>query len=70
MESAVDWLTRAATLVASEWAKRMHAVNVDADAIKYVAPAFKLSHMLAEDSDAIYKAAEAASAQPDRRSRR
>ncbi|MDO9112438.1 MAG: HipA domain-containing protein [Polaromonas sp.] len=70
MESAVAWLTRAATLVASEWAKRMHAVNVDADAIKYVAPAFKLSHMLAENADAIYKAAEAASARPDRRSRR
>ena len=38
MESAVTWLARAATLIASEWAKRMSAVNVDTDAIKYVAP--------------------------------
>ncbi|WP_372827273.1 type II toxin-antitoxin system HipA family toxin [Polaromonas sp.] len=70
MESAVAWLTRAATLIASEWAKRMSAVNVDADAIEYVSPAFKLSHALAENPEAIYKAAEAASARPDRRHRR
>lgn len=69
LETAAAWLARASTLIAGEWAKRMHAVNVDTDAIKYVAPAFKLSHMLAENAAAIYKAAEAASAKPGRRSR-
>ncbi|MEO8023830.1 HipA domain-containing protein [Polaromonas sp.] len=70
MKSAVAWLASAATLIASEWAKRMSAVNVDADAIQYVAPAFKLSHALAESPGAIDQAAEAASAKPDRRHRR
>ena len=70
IESAAAWLAGAAALIASQWAKRMSDVNVDAEAIKYVAPAFKLSHALAENADAIHKATEAASARPDRRLRR
>ncbi len=69
IEAAAAWLLKAATLVAGQWKPRLLAAAVDATAIEYVAPAFKLSHQLVESEEVIPKAVQEATAKPDRRRR-